>query len=662
MLRFGTRAQTNASQGHAVVSREERQASLSLLGAAIVLFGVGHVAGQSTRPAIDSFTPHATTITAPTITSLNPNAATAGGPGFTMTVNGTGYATGTVVLWNGTVLSTTFVSETQLTASVPANLIANAGNANVTVSSPSGPVSNAVAFTISPPPTIQSLSPNSVTAGSPGFTLTVNGTGYAAGSVVQWNGTALTTTYVSSIKLTASVPANLIANAGSANVTVMNPGGAVSNAVAIAIGSSPTSSSCTSEDVANLLHQVPLSSTSHIYATGPYVAGARIVEDARDGAPPAVTLQVSSPGAPGQFCVYFIDDELDSGTPPTYHFPTVRFDHAVRFAWNKQADPTQFGVVAASNTATIYPYSGATPMPFVFMNDAVVGDVGVTFGIGDFAAEPVASAKPTASALAARPDQAQQQPAAACLNQALVVDGGDKSGWVSSGIADGAAADAELINTWLAGRGFTVTRRSQYGPNPNPAFATGAERTLLLGKIADFVNTFTATPTAQNCHHEFFFYFAGHGSKADLVNGQFYRPSIFLYDDDGKGGNQSVSYGDIFNALNAFPTNAQHRTTVYAMFDACYSGSSIGYARARFTLPPANPSHLALQVVTSASPQLTAANGHTVFSSSGTEDFMKNSISMTTGYDRMVSDLGARDPKRLRTPDQAGVAFYTLDP
>ncbi len=43
-------------------------------------------------------------------------------------------------------------------------------------------------------------------------------------SVVKWKGTNLTTTFVDSTKVTAIVPAANIATAGTANVTVSNPG------------------------------------------------------------------------------------------------------------------------------------------------------------------------------------------------------------------------------------------------------------------------------------------------------------------------------------------------------------------------------------------------------------------------------------------------------
>jgi hypothetical protein len=88
---------------------------------------------------------------------------------------------------------------------------------------------------ISPPnpvPGILSITPSEASAGSLALTLTVNGTGFVPNSVVGWNGSALTTTYVSATELTAAVPAADIASPGVAQVTVTNPtpGGGVSSA------------------------------------------------------------------------------------------------------------------------------------------------------------------------------------------------------------------------------------------------------------------------------------------------------------------------------------------------------------------------------------------------------------------------------------------------
>jgi hypothetical protein len=92
-------------------------------------------------------------------------------------------------------------------------------------------------FGNNPLPTITSLGPTSGPEGSGSFTLTVNGTNFINSSVVEWNGTNLTTTFVSSAQLTASVPPADVAEEGSASVTVFNPppGGGTSNAQAFTI-------------------------------------------------------------------------------------------------------------------------------------------------------------------------------------------------------------------------------------------------------------------------------------------------------------------------------------------------------------------------------------------------------------------------------------------
>jgi hypothetical protein len=79
-------------------------------------------------------------------------------------------------------------------------------------------------------PTISSISPNTLPAGSAAFTLTVNGANFATGAAVKWNGSARTTVFVSATKLSANIAAADIAKAGSYPVTV-TISGATSNAV-----------------------------------------------------------------------------------------------------------------------------------------------------------------------------------------------------------------------------------------------------------------------------------------------------------------------------------------------------------------------------------------------------------------------------------------------
>ena len=74
-----------------------------------------------------------------------------------------------------------------------------------------------------PAPSIVSITPASIVAGSSSQTLTVTGSGFISASVVNLNGTALATTYASGTSLQAAVPASAIAADGTAKITVMNP-------------------------------------------------------------------------------------------------------------------------------------------------------------------------------------------------------------------------------------------------------------------------------------------------------------------------------------------------------------------------------------------------------------------------------------------------------
>ncbi len=100
------------------------------------------------------------------------------------------------------------------------------------------------ATTTNPVPALASMSPASATAGSAAITLTVSGSNFISGSVVNWNGTALPTTFVSSSSLSAAVASTLLSTAGTATVNVLNPapGGGTSGNLSFTINSGSTSS------------------------------------------------------------------------------------------------------------------------------------------------------------------------------------------------------------------------------------------------------------------------------------------------------------------------------------------------------------------------------------------------------------------------------------
>src|SRR6266404_692450 len=103
-----------------------------------------------------------------------PATATPGGAAFTLTVNGTGFVPGASVNWNGSPRSTTFVSNTQVTGTIPATDIAASGTASVTVFNPStgGGTSNVVFVEIT------------VASASVGFGLSGD---FGAGGTLSWN-------------------------------------------------------------------------------------------------------------------------------------------------------------------------------------------------------------------------------------------------------------------------------------------------------------------------------------------------------------------------------------------------------------------------------------------------------------------------------------------
>ena len=173
-----------------------------------------------------------------TIFSLSPSSVLAGGPSFTLTVTGERFAQASTVLWVRTPLKTTFVSSSQLTATVPVELLATEGVSQISVSNPGS--SNSVSFPIlAATPSISSISPTSAVAGGPAFTLTVNGSGFIPASIVTGLPGA-PTTYVSRSQLTVSVPAAAIASAGTFPIQVVNPGQVISTEAPIFTVKAPT--------------------------------------------------------------------------------------------------------------------------------------------------------------------------------------------------------------------------------------------------------------------------------------------------------------------------------------------------------------------------------------------------------------------------------------
>ncbi len=194
------------------------------------------VAGGGTSNSVSlSIVPLVTPLS---VTSFSPSSATSGGPDFVLTVNGTGFFPNSKVSFNLNPVSTAFVNSTQLQAFIPAAAIAVAGNPYVIVTNPDGSMSTEINFAINnPQPGGASVSPPSLPAGSNALTLNVMGTGFMQESAVFVNGGARVTTFVSSTLLQAALLPSDLSQAGTLNITVMNPppGGGVSPTLKLAV-------------------------------------------------------------------------------------------------------------------------------------------------------------------------------------------------------------------------------------------------------------------------------------------------------------------------------------------------------------------------------------------------------------------------------------------
>ncbi len=168
---------------------------------------------------------------APGALAFSPTSAIAGGPDFELVIGGSNFVPASTATFNGAPLAVAFIGSNQLDAWVSAADIASAGVATVTITNPApgGGTSHAMYPVNNLQPTIVGLSPASITAGSQSFFLVISGTNFISGpngaTFAFWNGSPRNTTYNSlTQQLSVTILTSDVATAGTAQVTVENPG------------------------------------------------------------------------------------------------------------------------------------------------------------------------------------------------------------------------------------------------------------------------------------------------------------------------------------------------------------------------------------------------------------------------------------------------------
>lgn len=337
--------------------------------------------------------PGSFTVTAPAITSLSPASVVAGSGALTLTVNGANFVRGAVVSFNGTSLTTSYSSATQLTAAVPSAFTTTAGSYPVRVANSAigGSTSAAATFTVTVPvPTITSFTPANGLAGT---AVTVTGTNLLGATAVTLNGVAVPSFVVSSATtLIFTVPAG----ATSGLITVTTPGGTATSASPFLVGTpnllpvltalSPSSILVNSGDFTLTVSGSNFGRSSVInFPLGP-VSTTCVAGNQLTAIVPAAYLKglgsgnvtVTSP-APGGgtsngvlFSVTLPDPTITSFTPTSGPVGTTVTVKGTNFQLVKYV-----GLASPGNSNALFNVVDATTLTFVVPAPAVSGQVGV---------------------------------------------------------------------------------------------------------------------------------------------------------------------------------------------------------------------------------------------------------------------------------------------
>lgn len=160
-----------------------------------------------------------------------------------VTVLGSGFESYDWVEINGQPVDSSYTDSGHMQATIPWQFLGQLGSLAFRVVSPYKGYSNKGSLAlVNTSPTIHSLWPPTLASGGGQVNFDVYGVNYVPGSIAYWNGQPLTTQVVGGLvagtgdeDLVATVPATLLATAGTAVVTVVNPapGGGISNSLSM---------------------------------------------------------------------------------------------------------------------------------------------------------------------------------------------------------------------------------------------------------------------------------------------------------------------------------------------------------------------------------------------------------------------------------------------
>ena len=162
----------------------------------------------------------------PTLSSLGQTTTFAGIDSLLLSVTGSGFVEQSEVLVDGEPRSATFAASTSLQVVLPGSDFSSARTLWVSVRNPSpgGGTSGSLPLdVVHPSPSITVLPSQGATAGGPGFTLYIHGTGFVSSTVALWNGEPRTTQAVGSNRLLVTIPSSDVASPAAVTIGVETP-------------------------------------------------------------------------------------------------------------------------------------------------------------------------------------------------------------------------------------------------------------------------------------------------------------------------------------------------------------------------------------------------------------------------------------------------------
>ena len=185
---------------------------------------------------------------APSVTGITPTSLGAGAVSQTVTITGTGFASGALVAFSGSGITVNGLpvvnSATSITANITITGGATPGVRNVLVTNTDGGVGTGLSlFTVNAAPAVTSLAPLALGQGATSQTVTITGSNFVSGATVSFGGAGVTVNgtpvFNSATSLTADVTVSAGATTGARSATVTNPDGGVGTGGTLTINAGP---------------------------------------------------------------------------------------------------------------------------------------------------------------------------------------------------------------------------------------------------------------------------------------------------------------------------------------------------------------------------------------------------------------------------------------